>query len=82
MLPLEIEEKKLDNLSKKIEIIEKLKALGVEPQKIEVSVMALSNTFDYLNIENPECHLDAYSEEKYDLDEEILDEESIEEETT
>ena len=69
MLPLEIEEKKLNNLEKKVSILEKLKALGVDTQKVETSATALADTFGYLQIQSAEHNLPDLPED----DENVLD---------
>ena len=43
---IELEEKRLNNFNKKTEILEKLKSLGVEPNKILNSALKLTETFD------------------------------------
>lgn len=51
-LPLEIEEQELNNLEKKLAILEKFKELGVDTKKVETSATALADTFGYLQIES------------------------------
>lgn len=56
-LPLDIEEQELNNLEKKLAILEKFKELGVDPKKVETSATALADTFGYLQIESAENNL-------------------------
>ena len=51
-LSSEIELKQLEILEKKLDIIEKLRCAGVDPQKLANSATALASTFGYLQIEN------------------------------
>lgn len=77
----EVEEKQLNNFLKKIEILEKLKGLGVDPEKISHSAISLTETFNYLEVGtvyNGEIH--NISNDNYELDE-LIDSEELEEET-
>lgn len=56
-LSLDVEEQELNNLEKKLAILEKLKALGVDTQKVETSATALADTFGYLQIQSAEHNL-------------------------
>lgn len=58
--PLELESKALDNLDKKLAILERLETLGADPNTIKNAAIELSETFSYLQIESAEKpHLNA-----------------------
>ena len=79
--PLETEAKELDNLEKKLAILEKLKALGADPQTIEKATTELSGTFPYLQITSAENRLPAAALNNNGNPDEKLEGEIAEEET-
>lgn len=81
-LPLDIEEQELNNLEKKLAILEKLKDLGVDPEKIGNSATALADTFGYLQIQSAENNLPALPEDDENVLDELLEEDIAEEEVT
>lgn len=81
-LPLDIEEQELNNLEKKLAILEKFKELGVDPKKVETSATALADTFGYLQIESAENNLPELSENDENVLDELLEEDIAEEEVT
>ena len=79
--PLELESKALDNLDKKLAILEHLKALGADPNTIRKAAVELSETLYYLQIESAEKpRLDAIPIN--DDASELLEGETAEEETS
>lgn len=81
MLPLEIEEKKLNNLEKKVSILERLKGLGVDTKKLEASATELAETFEYLKIESAEKDLPEALTDNETVSDELIEEDIAEEET-
>lgn len=81
-LPLDIEEQELNNLEKKLAILEKFKELGVDPKKVETSATALADTFGYLQIESAENNLPELPENDENVLDELLEEDIAEEEVT
>ena len=75
-----VEERQLNNFLKKIEILEKLKALGVDPEKISLSAINLTETFDYLEIgTSNDGEIYNTPDENFEPDE-LVDGEELEEE--
>ena len=81
MLPLEIEEKKLNNLEKKVSILERLKGLDVDTKKLEASATELAETFEYLKIESAEKDLPEALTDNETVSDELIEEDIAEEET-
>ena len=81
-LPLEIEEQELNNLEKKLAILEKFKELGVDTKKVETSATALADTFGYLQIESAKNNLPNLPENDENILDELLEEDIAEEEVT
>lgn len=81
-LSLDVEEQELNNLEKKLAILEKLKALGVDTQKVETSATALADTFGYLQIQSAEHNLPDLPEDDENVLDDLLDEDIAEEEVT
>ena len=81
-LPLDIEEQELNNLEKKLAILEKFKELGVDPKKVETSATALADTFGYLQIESAENNLPELPENDENVLDELLEEDIAEEVTS
>lgn len=79
MLPLEVEEKELNNLEKKLSILEQLKGLGIDAKKLETSASALAETFEYLQIKSAEDLPEILSDNET-VSDELIDEDIAEEE--
>lgn len=78
---IELEEKRLNNLSKKIEILEKLKEFGADPNEILNSALFLTETFEYLKVGKLQESSTYYQTEEGKMDDssdnEIAEEETI-----
>jgi len=77
---LEIEAMELSNFEKKLDILDRLKAQGVDPDKVRNATMELASTFEYLQIESVENKIRPIQTNDADLLDEII-EDNIEEES-
>ena len=77
---LEIEAMELSNFEKKLDILDRLKAQGVDPYKVRSAAMELGSTFEYLQIESVEKKIRPIQTNDAELLDEII-EDNIEEES-